>query len=252
MHSWQPAIPAALAAIIDGTWALRHDGDQPHRVPIAPDGCVDLIWRADPRGAELYCFGPGIKLTLATITPGSALVGVRLRQGHAHALLGVDHDALPAGPCPIAHAAALPTTARIPRAATQAAAEDAAHQLLDLLATRAQQADPPPARALDALAMIDASAGALRIDALADTLDICTRTLHRALRTATGLSPKALARIARLRHTIAAIQAEHTAPLAQLALQLGYTDQAHMSRELRALTGQTPRQLRADVRSLQD
>jgi AraC-like DNA-binding protein len=45
------------------------------------------------------------------------------------------------------------------------------------------------------------------------------------------------------------------APLAELALRMGYADQAHMSRELKALTGFTPTELirpPALVRNLQD
>jgi AraC-like DNA-binding protein len=43
-------------------------------------------------------------------------------------------------------------------------------------------------------------------------------------------------------------------PLAELALRLGYADQAHMTRELKALAGITPREVarEAAVRNLQD
>jgi AraC-like DNA-binding protein len=41
-------------------------------------------------------------------------------------------------------------------------------------------------------------------------------------------------------------------PLATLALRLGYADQAHMTRELKALAGVTPREIVSPVRNLQD
>jgi AraC-like DNA-binding protein len=43
-------------------------------------------------------------------------------------------------------------------------------------------------------------------------------------------------------------------PLALLALRLGYADQAHMTRELKALAGVTPREVAraVSVRNLQD
>ena len=57
-----------------------------------------------------------------------------------------------------------------------------------------------------------------------------------------GLPPKHLLRILRVQSTIAAI---HRAPLRSLvdvAAMLGYSDQAHMNRDFRLLTGNTPAQ----------
>ena len=65
-----------------------------------------------------------------------------------------------------------------------------------------------------------------------------------------GLSPKILARILRMQRTLAAIR-RGTAPLAHVALHMGYADQAHMTRELKDLSGYAPSEL-MPVRNLQD
>jgi AraC-like DNA-binding protein len=56
-----------------------------------------------------------------------------------------------------------------------------------------------------------------------------------------------------MQRCLAALRAGRT-PLALLALRLGYADQAHMTRELKALAGVTPREVvrAVPVRNLQD
>ena len=86
--------------------------------------------------------------------------------------------------------------------------------------------------------------------------------LHRRFRMAVGYGPKMFQRIARLRRLRAL--AASNASLSALAMDLGYADQAHMTREVATLAGISPAQLVAhapvlqavsdpfDVRNLQD
>jgi len=62
-------------------------------------------------------------------------------------------------------------------------------------------------------------------------------------RDAFGVTPKAYARLLRLRRTLALLDEAKPRTLATLALEAGYYDQSHMNAELRALTGLPPRAL---------
>ncbi|MCC5887872.1 MAG: helix-turn-helix transcriptional regulator [Gammaproteobacteria bacterium] len=55
-----------------------------------------------------------------------------------------------------------------------------------------------------------------------------------------GLAPKRYCRVLRLQQTLAHWSEAPASGLADLALQAGYSDQAHFQREFRALTGITP------------
>jgi AraC-like DNA-binding protein len=66
-----------------------------------------------------------------------------------------------------------------------------------------------------------------------------------------GLSAKAFARVLRLQATIRAID-RGVESLAQLAVDSGFADQAHATREVQRLTGLTPARLRAALRSARD
>jgi transcriptional regulator GlxA family with amidase domain len=80
--------------------------------------------------------------------------------------------------------------------------------------------------------------GAVRIRTLARLLAISQDPLEKRFRRAVGASPKQFASLLRLRHAVENYRPG--VPLAQLALDAGYFDQAHFSRELRAATGEPP------------
>jgi AraC-like DNA-binding protein len=90
----------------------------------------------------------------------------------------------------------------------------------------------------------------INIDTLASHLALSPSQLRRRCLHAVGVSPKVLQRTLRFQGFLALAQAGATASgrrgadgMAGLAVDVGYADQAHLSRECLRLTGLTPRQL---------
>jgi AraC-like DNA-binding protein len=88
------------------------------------------------------------------------------------------------------------------------------------------------------------------IDALAGRLGLSASQLRRRCVQAVGVSPKVLQRTLRFQGFLALAQAGATASgrrgtdgVAGLAVDVGYADQPHLSRECLRLTGLTPSQL---------
>jgi AraC-like DNA-binding protein len=88
------------------------------------------------------------------------------------------------------------------------------------------------------------------IDTVANHLALSASQLRRRCLQAIGVSPKVLQRTLRFQGFLALAQAGATATgrrgadgVAGLAIDAGYADQAHLSRECLRLTGITPRQL---------
>ena len=69
--------------------------------------------------------------------------------------------------------------------------------------------------------------------------------LGRLFRSQVGISPKQLARVARLQRACGALLTASRQNSAELASQLGYFDQAHMARDFRTLAGVNPDRVRA-------
>jgi AraC-like DNA-binding protein len=93
---------------------------------------------------------------------------------------------------------------------------------------------------LDLLAGMAADRGLVRVDQVARLGAMSVRSLQRVFSSYVGVSPKAVLARYRLQDAAAAIDAGAVDDLAGLAASLGWFDQAHFSRDFRAVVGVTP------------
>lgn len=78
------------------------------------------------------------------------------------------------------------------------------------------------------------------------------RQVERLARALTHRSPQQLVRLARFHYVRDTLWARPDSRLNDVALDAGYADQAHLSREFRRFSGRTPTQFKRDVANLQD
>jgi AraC-like DNA-binding protein len=109
----------------------------------------------------------------------------------------------------------------------------------ELLASMAASGPEPDPMVAWLWLQLRVSGGRARIaDLVAETghshRHVTTRFRHQV-----GLTPKAAASIFRFEHTARAL-ASGQRSLAEVAVQFGYTDQSHLTREFRRLAGSTP------------
>jgi AraC-like DNA-binding protein len=86
--------------------------------------------------------------------------------------------------------------------------------------------------------LLRASGGRMPIEELAQRLGCSRRHLARRFAEDVGASPKQAARL--IRFESARTRLRSGAPLARIALECGYADQAHMAREFREFAGAPP------------
>ena len=123
------------------------------------------------------------------------------------------------------------------------AEDDDADRTAVLDAALAPLAPEPDPAYLDLLAVLDAmidDRSLVRVDQVAELAATSTRSLQRAFATYVGVSPKAVLARYRLQDAAALIDAGEVDDLAALAADLGWFDQAHFSRDFRAVVGTTP------------
>jgi AraC-like DNA-binding protein len=205
------------------------DGDdQPVR--ILPDGCLDLIWG----DGTLFVAGPDTAARL-TRPRGGAAYGLRFGPGLGPLLLGVPASELRDRQVPLDQLwrgrPAYRARALVDEADDRLAAMEA---LAERLLAGAEP-DPVIRRVVAGLRRGDPVA------ATADGAGLTERTLHRRCLAAFGYGPKTLARILRLHRALDCARAD--VPLARVATDAGYADQAHLAREVRALAGVPLREL---------
>ncbi|MFE2477006.1 helix-turn-helix domain-containing protein [Streptomyces sp. NPDC059389] len=89
------------------------------------------------------------------------------------------------------------------------------------------------------------SGGCLPVEELALRSGRGKRRLEYLFREQIGLTPKTAARVLRFQRTLWLV--DHGGrPLADVAVTCGFSDQAHMNREFKAMSGRTPRRFRSE------
>ena len=200
---------------------------------ILPDGCLDLMWD----GQELLVAGPDTAARWHQSRPGSHYAAFRFAGGLGPALLGVPADLLTDRSVALTD---IWPTAAAQRLAEQVAADPVnafSSWLTERAASHAQTADPLGTRVL---AM---AAAGLTVAGMAAAVDLSPRHLHRRCLPLFGYGPRHLSRVLRLQRAVKRGRAGMS--LAEVADSAGFCDQAHLSREVRALTATTPAALLA-------
>lgn len=82
--------------------------------------------------------------------------------------------------------------------------------------------------------------GVISIRALSDEMGMSQKHLITQFNRLIGVSPKLFARIARFQHLMRTIDPVQSVDWAGLAYQLGYHDQSHFNKDLKAFTGLSP------------
>jgi AraC-like DNA-binding protein len=93
--------------------------------------------------------------------------------------------------------------------------------------------------------VLEASHGRVEIGRLADRIGCSPRHLIAGFHEHVGVAPKTAARILRFHRASSLVRDSAAQPLARVASECGYHDQAHMTREFRVLAGTTPAAFRA-------
>ncbi|GLI01494.1 helix-turn-helix domain-containing protein [Phytohabitans aurantiacus] len=238
----RPPLPA-LVGVVRTVWIQRTGGVayvQRH----LPTGGVEMHF---PIGGAPQLVGPLTGPEIEVIPPHTTVVGVRFQPGTAPPLpTGLDD--LVDQRLSLAELWGGSVDRLVEAMAGAGTAERAlkalqAHLLLEF---RSVGVDPLVREAAKALMPWHP----VNIDAVAAHLALSASQLRRRCLHAVGLSPKVLQRTLRFQGFLALAQAGATASgrrgadgMAGLAVDVGYADQAHLSRECLRLTGLTPRRL---------
>jgi len=238
----------ALAAHVECMWAARAPGGA-HTHRVLPDNCVDILWQDDGQPG----FAVGMMSSAILVASGGPLrtVAVRFKPGAAGAFLAAPLHALTDQRVDIDQLWGRNDAERLADALWTCELSDREriavieHQLLLRLRGPAARGVGLPGDAGErliqrALAALEASDGALRIEQLADQLAVSRQHLAALFRARVGLSPKLYARICRFRRAAAALKASPGPDWAQLALDCGYFDQSHLIHDFQEFTGSAP------------
>jgi AraC-like DNA-binding protein len=118
--------------------------------------------------------------------------------------------------------------------------EERIARLSELLLARLEPARAPGPQVREAVRLIYASKGRVRVRSLADEVNLSVSQLERGFKRHVGVSPKLLARQARVSGLAAEAMSAPKPAWTWLADKYGFSDQAHLTREFGELMGLTP------------
>lgn len=232
---WDP--PAELAADVRCVWWSSFGGT----APILPDGHLDLIV-ADGR---VFVAGPDTTAAFGDTAAGAVVHGIRFRTGRAHRFLGVPADELRDQRVDLTE-----LWGTHGRRLAERLLEDPRRRV-SAVAARLADDPPEPDHEIDA-AVRQLVAQRPRVAALHTELGLSERQFRRRFVAAVGYGPATFLRVVRLQRARHLALTNPLAGLADLAYDAGYADQAHLSREIKNLSGTTARVLLGRGRSVQE
>jgi AraC-like DNA-binding protein len=228
-REWAP--PDVLNSALACLWVrvVPPEGSTP--ILVLPDACVDLIWQ---QGRGAYVAGPDTGPVPTQLPPGTILVGARFRPGAGGPALGIPLKEL------LNRRVDLPELR--PELARQFPATVTPSKALRLIAATAAHLiteGPPDALVCQASRLL--AEPQTRVAALPRELGVSERQFRRRFQAAVGYGPKTLQRVLRFRRFLAYVDARPAqVDIARVALDLGYADQPHLTRESTRLSGLPP------------
>jgi AraC-like DNA-binding protein len=218
---------------------------------VLPDGCLEWIfhlglpferatvsgeWEVQPQS---FIVGQLTRFLLLKPTGRVEIMGVRFKPGGAYRFLRCPLESLTDNNAP-------PSDLwggegkYLEEAVLEACDNTRRQQLVEEFLLKKLEQTTPRLRLEATIAEIIRSRGQTRVHELAEQIGLSSRQLEREFRTSVGLSPKGLARILRFQNLLRLVGEGPLREWAYLACESGYADQAHMVREFREFSGQSP------------
>ena len=239
----EEACPGPLNRYAEALWTYAHRaGDSG---VILPDGRCDIILRFT-RGAiggvddvVPIVAGPSTRAHVARLDHHLGYVGIRLRLEYARLYLGAHlagmTDGVLEGPD------AIKIVPRIEACLEPAGSARALSIRLRRVVADLAEAGAPAGRRVRAIFdALHAGGGRLSVADLASITGVDERTIRRDVKDHCGLGPKVLARVLQFRRAVRLFRAGGGNGASDIALEAGYSDQAHMIRSFRDFGGFTP------------
>lgn len=232
------APPLSLRRYLQCVW-LREARPVDLHSRVVPDGCIDIIWSGEQ---DLIVAGPATRAIIATSQRGG-FVGVRFRPGIAPSFLRVSADALLDRHVSLETIWPVESRDLLDRGGGESVPGGRLHVLQSLVASKLPAPSLSDEVVRAGLDWLRRSATPSVFD-LGEALSLSERQVLRHFRASVGYGPKTFHRILRLQQALSLFRNPFpTKRLADIALQSGYADQAHMTREFIQLAGLPPARL---------
>ncbi|MFJ5294246.1 DUF6597 domain-containing transcriptional factor [Streptomyces sp. NPDC088348] len=231
----------ALRPYLEHYWLIDWDLAEPHVSRVVPHPSVNIVFQRfgdSPAFGEVA--GVGLGLFTQRLTGVGAVCGIQFRPGGFRPFVPDRPVAEWTGrrvPLP----EVFPDSAAWPADILTPSDEDARVAALDrFLLSPAPEPDPQAGRAMALVDRVRTDRTMRRVEELAAGEGVSARSLQRLFTSYVGVSPKWVILRYRIHEALERAEEDKTVDWAALAAELGYSDQAHLTRDFTATIGVTP------------
>ncbi|MFE3546275.1 DUF6597 domain-containing transcriptional factor [Nocardia sp. NPDC059177] len=231
----------ALAGFADRYWVVRWDlrGQPAYRAEVLSFPCVNVTFeRSDSRTGG---FVNGVCTTkyVRELSGEGETFGIRFTPGGFGAFTGMDVGVLRDDSAPLTEV--LPAAAGLAEAVLAEPSDARRCALIEAFFDgRGRTGDPHFALVSRIVTAMATDSELTRVDQVTDRFDVPVRTLQRLFRRYVGAGPKWVLCRFRLQDAADRLARGEGVDLAELAVELGYFDQSHFTREFSAEIGMAP------------
>ena len=238
-----------LSKYVECFWTLESSAPSTQPERILPDGCIELILNFGDRFSQ-HCdrarklqpknFLVGQMTGPIMISPSGPvqLIGIRFHPGGTLPFLRLPlHEVIDQ----VVELGSLSSTLErdLLRAASESPVLSEKIRAIERFLTTCLATSKYDSRLMNIAARIVDSRGLIAVDDLASDAGISSRQLERRFLREVGVGPKLLGRIIRFQQVFRAVEQSSNA-WAEIAIECGYYDQAHLIRDFNQFAQQTP------------
>lgn len=250
-NEYQPSL--LLAPYIDKYWEFKGNPDYGMKINILPDGCTDFIFTlgevADIAEQESlimqpyrsYFVGPMSRYsTLITYAKSIHMFGIRFLPCGLFRFMQLPLEELGNQRISTFESGGIFNDSLAERLCEQPYIQDKI-RLIESFLTQALCTNNKIEKQISyAVDCINLSKGQLPIRSLVENVCLCQRHFERKFKHQTGYSPKEYSRIIKFKNAVDLLRSTSSNQLFSVAIEAGYYDTAHLSKEIKALSGNTP------------
>lgn len=234
-------------------FTVSQKADAPLDHEIFPDGCISLFYHRNEnvKFERLFFSGLLLETFVTPVYAGDVYWGMRLSPAACAAVLRSE----PAVYQQVSgfDAAVLPhlTDGLLEKFGECRTFADAAIVYEDRLKSLNLDENSFDSKVAEAVRAIEETSGEIKIGALAEHLNLSTRQLERRFKQSSGLTPKQFARTRRFRATAVDLVENEKINWANRAAEMGFTDQAHLTREFVSVSKRSPNSFARKVKQIE-
>ena len=204
-----------------------------------PDGAVDVVLQISPTDIQSWVYGTPTYRIDIPLNQDCHYVGIRFQPGQSrHFMKPSAHDLTNTS---VAAREALHFSMNSVLDTLPKQSSTRIKQQLDQLLAQHLWHCSPKHQAIDnAIRCIQASRGTVVIRDVADDFGRSRRHFERIFLETVGIPAKTFAKIIRFHHAVRLMARSQRLPLSQIAAELNYADQSHMTHDFKNLAGVSP------------